>query len=429
MLISIVTAIFFCAVTWRWPLAGYGIFLAFATPLVNLLGYLVHPFTGQVCYMLATVLIFHRLIGRRQLFPLDRSELACLILTLIVFARTVVLTRYIGPTSYIYPLFYASLWAPFLIVVRRLDDREIRILRDLAVFGLFAIGIFSLLGYFTGNASVLELSMTKQLDEQVAAVQLMPYEILAARHQTLGVYNYVPYAYWLLLFAVFGGSHFTRVRTILYMFASLGAWVTMLISVTRSLLAEMLTGTFLVLWVWWLKRPKQSIPSAHRQNMFFAVILFGVLLFLVTGNFGEMMSAFQERFSSFSNQDQSFMGRVDDNLNAWDYLTSTFPLFGAPGPVPRMNYTRAGDPSLLLIVWLYYGLIGLILFLLMILPTLMRLVQIWFRRRQSAADSILIACLTGWALVHVMQILIMGCYLQQTDVLFLMWFMAEVKRQ
>ena len=127
-------------------------------------------------------------------------------------------------------------------------------------------------------------------------------------------------------------------------------------------------------------------------------------------------------------QDASYLGRLYDNLDAWDYLTSTFPVFGAPGLDPRMNYTRSGDPSLLIIVWLYYGLVGLALFLLMMFSTLARLARLWFRRRQFDADRILLSCLLVWALVHVMQMIITGCYLQRPDVLFLMWFIAEVSR-
>lgn len=428
MQLYVLAAIFCFVAVWRRPLVGYGIFLALSTPLVNLMEMLVHPFLGALCCTLATGLLFIRRFGRRHWLPLNWVELACAGLTLIVLVRSIELTEYQGPTSYVYPLFYASLWMPFLLVVHRLDDSEIRMLREMAVFGLFVIGIFSLVGYLTGSARVLELSQTARLNEEFVTGKLSLVEILKNRYQITGIFNYLPYAYWLLLYCFFDKIRITKAQTIYYAITFIGTWSAILISVTRSLLIQMSAGTLLVVLLWWVKRPKQKVANIRRQKVLLASLLFGVLVFWGTGKFDEILISFQGRFTTFGFADKTFMARVEDSRLAWNYLVDTLPLFGSPGPNPRMNYVRVGDPNMAMVVWLYYGLIGLLLFLLIVFTAFHWLARLWRRSDQTMRDPLIIACLTAWGAVYLMQIVIVGNYLQQTDVLFFMWFIAEISR-
>lgn len=417
------------AVIWRFPLAGYGLYLAFATPLVNVLAILVHPFLGSAGYLLTTAFLLKRRFTLKQWAHLNMTEAACLGLTLVVLFRTVQLTPIQGPTSYISPLVYASLWFPFLAVARSLGEKEMNILRELAVFGLFAIGVFSLLGFLTGDSRILMMSQLAPEGMFMDEGRFSLGDMLTKRQITIGVFNYLPYAYWLLLYSMLRKTRTTRIRTIYYGSAFVGAWTTVFISVTRSLLIEMVAGTLLVFAVFWFRRPERRLTLAiQRRKLVVAAIFLGTIIFFAASNFGKIHSAFQNRFESVGFEDHNTVVRIEDSRLALEYLLKTMPIFGAQGPSPRMNYRRVGDPSLLLVVWLYYGLIGMMLFMLTIFPAFGYLARSWHRLYIKAADPVLVACLTSWAMIHLMQMIITGCYLQPTDALFIMWFIAEVSR-
>ena len=204
------------AATWRWPLAGYAIFLASATPLVNLMGGIIHPSGPILCYFLATMLILWKKMGRKKGIPLDWTEIACIALTIVVLFRQIEMASLRGSTFYIQPILYASLWAPFLLVVRRLSDEEMKTLRYIAILGLFVIGIFPMLGYLTGSEQILEVSRPMFSPEQMIAGKMSDFGIQYSRQITVGAFNYLPYAYWILLYAIFSRLYYNKINIFIH---------------------------------------------------------------------------------------------------------------------------------------------------------------------------------------------------------------------
>ena len=158
MLTYALTAGFLCLATWRWPLVGYGLFLISNTPLLKLMSGRIHPFCADLCFLLATVLLLARPTRTQRPVRHDFTVSACLALTLIVLVRQMLLTEHKGPTSYAYPLVFACLWGPLLLALRRLEDKDLENLREIAIFCGFIIGTFTMLGVLTGNGWVLEMS-------------------------------------------------------------------------------------------------------------------------------------------------------------------------------------------------------------------------------------------------------------------------------
>jgi len=386
----------------------------------------------MLCAVLATLVLLLRIRRRSEGIRLDFTDLVALLLTVLIFVRQTMLQDYSKLTSLLQPLWYACLWGPLLIALRRVDEKTIIRLREMIIFFAFVIGVVGTLAYLSGSSRLLDMAQYGKADDWTAghaSAKERMNDIVASRYLVIGVYTFLPYAYWLVLYNMFGSARQSPLRTMYYTVTLCGMWICFGTSLSRSIALVFGMGTVIIVGYSLLKQRLLSLAGLRRfgPTLLIILLIFGAAA--PVANVGGVLENLNGRLATIGKNDPTTLSRFDDSSKLWTYLLKVPTLFGDPGPDPVANYGHdLGDPNLPLYVWLYYGIGGLLLFLILFLPQLLRVGLAWIRTNRPRHDPAFLACMSGWALFYVCQLGFLGNYLQSSDVFFMTFFLAATGR-
>ncbi len=395
------------------------------TPLANVLGQYLPNHVGLVLLIITTTI----LLLRRSRRPVSRYtgsiEICALSLSLVVLIRQVVLAENIALSTIVQVMSTAILWGPLLVAINRLDEQEMESLRFwMSVAGL-VVGVWGILIYLTGSEYLMQMASWGKADtisDSMSDVE----SIVKGRFFIMGIFTVVPSAYWFVLRGVLAQDrqHWLRSAVLL---TGIGAiLIAVGISVTRSLMLLLGIGTVVMLGSWVLSTGKDR---HYRTRMLTTFAIGGCLLGVALHSIDltVMTEQYQQRFSILGVADEGVVSRLSDSANAWAYIKEDLCLFGAPGPQPLANYRRMGDPALPMVLWLYYGLPGLVLASILFLIAFWRLIKFWLVHQLSPEQLLLRSMLTAWALCYV-YVWIAGSYMFPPEVFFMVLFFSEINR-
>ncbi len=410
-------------VAWLRPVLGYALFMFLQTPLFNLAGKLVHPQLASAILILATIkLLFSHRSRLRGL------EICALTLSLIVLLRQCELKQEFGfgPGQCVQLLSLAFLWGPLLVAFNRLSDDEMASLRLWMCMAGIVVGVWGTMVYLTGNEYLMQMAIWGIPDSGDAMSDLTLGDtawIVKNRFIVMGLFTVIPSAYWYVLR---GALVQTRHHWLwnLAMYAGVGTiLIAVGISVTRSMILVLSMGT-LVMLVAWL-----SMSGKFNRTRKFAIGITGACLlgFAVCHiDFVVLIEEFQMRFLSLGLDDENVWNRLDNMANVQTYLLQNLCFFGAPGPDPLANCQGSVDTAVILNVWLWYGIPGVILFSALFFTAFWRLLKCWLMQL-SAEQKLFRSMLTAWS-IYFVYVWIVGYSLHPPEVFFTVLFFSEICR-
>lgn len=371
-----------------------------------------------------------KLVGRRvtgsSAKPLRGVEVCALMFSLIVLLREyAMLNSSFHLTKLAFIPILAFMWGPLLVAFNALDEKEMSCLRLWMSIAGIVIGVWATLIYIT-NSSYLKMTAiwdptSSDLSMRAIASESSS-EIVGNRFVVMGLYSICSFAYWYVLRGALSTTKQHLLRN-LVMWAGVGTiMLAFAISVTRGTILIIGSGTIIML-IAWARIKGLNLRDRIRS---FAIIVAGACLLGVVVSridLSPITIQYQARFATLGKGESSVITRLLNTNNAWEYISQSLCLFGAPNP----DSIASRDTAVVLRIWLCYGMLGAILFSVLFIISFWRLFKCGLSQRFNPEDQMLRGMLIAWALSYV-YIWIVGYSLQQTEVFFTMLFFSEISR-
>ena len=418
-----------CALSWCRVELGFGIFILLQTPLRNVGGSLVFHLL-DMCVLLTVVA---RLITRKKEPNQDATvgftEVCAIALS------AVVLIRYLefSPggfelSSLIRCAFAPTLYGPLLVALGRLNRDEFGRLRGYMALCTAVIGIWGAIIYFTNSSYFIKTSIWGDLETSSAVARMKSSdssELVKGRMAVMGLYTVLPYGVYYLIWEVFRRLRQSLTTATASLLAVALAFLTVGLSVTRSLLILMVSSLTFVFLAVIISRGVE--PKTKARAIAFAIIGTLLMLFLSSRlDLTPIVEQFQLRFGLFTTGDIGADQRIQNTWSALEYLSGHLCIWGAPGPDPLLTANTSVDCPIILQAWLKFGLVGAVLYLSIWLNALLNLTSAWRLPRLNSEEVLARIILTTSAVCYT-YLFIVGFSMHPPEIFFSILFLIETR--